>query len=93
MQQLLSSLPDPLEAAEWDRDCRRQVFEWAAREARSEFEPSTWRAFVLSAIDGRAAKDVAGATGLSAGAVYVAKSRVLARLKALVASLDNAVGQ
>ena len=48
---------------------------------RVEFEERTWAAFWRTAVDGRAAKDVAGDLGMSAGAVRVAKSRVLHRLR------------
>ncbi len=46
-----------------------------------EFEPQTWQAFWLTAVDGRPPKDVADELGMSGGAVRVAKSRVLHRLR------------
>jgi RNA polymerase sigma-70 factor, ECF subfamily len=49
---------------------------------RCEFEARTWQAFWLTAVDGRAPKDVADELGMSPGAVRVAKSRVLHRLRA-----------
>ncbi len=49
---------------------------------RGEFEPRTWQAFWQTAVDGRAAADVAADLGMSPGAVRVAKSRVLHRLRA-----------
>lgn len=48
---------------------------------RSEFEPKTWQAFWQTAVDGRSATDVAADLGMSPGAVRVAKSRVLHRLR------------
>ena len=48
---------------------------------RGEFEPRTWQAFWRTAVDGRAPKDVADELGMSGGAVRVAKSRVLHRLR------------
>jgi RNA polymerase sigma-70 factor (ECF subfamily) len=48
---------------------------------RSEFEPRTWQAFWLTAVDGRATNDVADELAMSPGAVRVAKSRVLRRLR------------
>jgi RNA polymerase sigma-70 factor (ECF subfamily) len=48
---------------------------------RDEFEPRTWEAFWQTAVDGRAAADVAADLGMSPGAVRVAKSRVLHRLR------------
>jgi RNA polymerase sigma-70 factor (ECF subfamily) len=46
-----------------------------------EFEPATVRAFRRLALDGAAGAEVAQELGLSVGAVYVAKSRVLQRIR------------
>ncbi len=48
---------------------------------RDEFEPRTWSAFWQTAVEGRATVDVAADLGMSPGAVRVAKSRVLHRLR------------
>jgi RNA polymerase sigma-70 factor (ECF subfamily) len=48
---------------------------------RGEFEPDTWRAFVLTAVDGRSAPEAAAELGQTPAAVRQAKSRVLRRLK------------
>jgi len=48
---------------------------------RAEFEPATWRAFLLTAVDGRSAPDAAAELGVSAAAVRQAKSRVLRRVR------------
>ncbi len=48
---------------------------------RAEFAERTWAAFWGTAVDGREAKDVAAELGMSHGAVRVAKSRVLHRLR------------
>ena len=48
---------------------------------RGEFEARTWSAFWQTAVDGRAAADVAAELGMTPGAVRVAKSRVLHRLR------------
>jgi RNA polymerase sigma-70 factor (ECF subfamily) len=48
---------------------------------RAEFEARTWQAFWGVAVEGRAAADVAAELAMSPGAVYVAKSRVLRRLR------------
>lgn len=49
---------------------------------RDEFEPRTWEAFWRTAVDGRPPRDVAAELGMTPGAVRVAKSRVLQRLRA-----------
>ncbi len=46
-----------------------------------DFVPATWRAFWLVAVECRRAEDVAAELGLSTNAVYLAKSRVLRRLR------------
>jgi RNA polymerase sigma-70 factor, ECF subfamily len=48
---------------------------------RGEFEARTWQAFWRTAVDGGCAADVAAELGMSPGAVRVAKSRVLQRLR------------
>jgi RNA polymerase sigma-70 factor (ECF subfamily) len=48
---------------------------------RSEFEPRTWQAFWLTSVEGRTAAQVSGELNMSVGAVRVAKSRVLRRLR------------
>jgi RNA polymerase sigma-70 factor (ECF subfamily) len=48
---------------------------------RSEFEERTWRAFLMVTVEGRLPADVAGELGTTPGAVYIAKSRVLKRLR------------
>ena len=48
---------------------------------RAEFTERTWQAFWRTAIEGCSAPDVAAELSMSAGAVRVAKSRVLQRLR------------
>lgn len=55
---------------------------WRALDlVRGQFEGRTWQAFWRSAVDGRPADAVAAELGMTAVAVRVAKSRVLARLR------------
>jgi RNA polymerase sigma-70 factor (ECF subfamily) len=48
---------------------------------RSEFEERTWRAFLMVTVEGRLPADVAAELSTTPGAVYIAKSRVLKRLR------------
>lgn len=57
------------------------VFRRAVELVRSEFAERTWQAFWRVVIDGQSPADVAAELGISAGAVYVAKSRVLRRCR------------
>jgi RNA polymerase sigma factor (sigma-70 family) len=78
------SIDDPV----WEADYYRALFNWAAQRIQGEFQESTWRAFWQTTIDERDGKEVAETLGLSVGAVYVAKSRVIARLKEEILSVD-----
>jgi RNA polymerase sigma factor (sigma-70 family) len=82
----LDEQPAPTDP-DWDRDYERRVFAWAAEQVKGEFRESTWRAFWLTAVDGKSGDEAARELGLSLGAVHVAKSRVLARLKETVRPL------
>lgn len=68
-------------SAEWDADYQRQLFQYAASIVKPDFSESTWQAFWQTAVEGQAGKDVGARLGLSVAAVYLAKSRVMARLK------------
>jgi RNA polymerase sigma factor (sigma-70 family) len=80
--EVLNSHPDAGDGSDaWEMEYQRRVAAIAMERIKSEFQESTWRAFVLTAVEGVAAADAGRQVGLSPGAVYVAKSRVLARLK------------
>jgi RNA polymerase sigma-70 factor (ECF subfamily) len=51
---------------------------------RGLFEPATWAAFEGLMVHARKAADVAAELGLSRNAVYIAQSRVLARLRQVI---------
>ena len=71
-------------SAEWDREHQRRLFEWASDRVRGEVQETTWLAFWETTVKCRSGKEVAPELGLSVAAVYLAKSRVMARLKELV---------
>lgn len=80
----LDTVPDRGEETEenaWRLAHRRRLFEWASERVRGEFQTSTWQAFWRTALGGERAADVARDLGLSPGAVYMARSRVVARLR------------
>jgi RNA polymerase sigma-70 factor (ECF subfamily) len=82
------------EAAEWERAFEQRLLDWAAGIVRAEFKESTWRAFWRTAFEKQSPQQVAGDLGISVGAVYAAKSRVLARLRDVVrqARFDSSDG-
>ena len=91
MQQLLEAQPAPAEdSAVWDADYEQRLFAWAAEQVRAQVRDATWLAFWQTAVEGKPGKEVAAALGLSVAAVRLAKSRVVARLKALVQQARDA---
>jgi RNA polymerase sigma-70 factor (ECF subfamily) len=72
--------PEPDLQAVWEQEFQRHLFRLAAAQVEEQFAPNTWQAFWRTAVEGQSAAAVAAELGLSIGAVYVARSRVLARL-------------
>jgi RNA polymerase sigma-70 factor (ECF subfamily) len=72
----------------FDAEYRRSLFRWAAGEIQGEFREGTWQAFWQTGVEGQDPKAVAEALGISVGAVYIARSRVMARLKAVIARVE-----
>jgi RNA polymerase sigma-70 factor (ECF subfamily) len=64
-----------------DAEYRQHLVGRALELMQTDFQPPTWRAFWECQVNGRPAAEVAAELGLSVGAVYVAKSRVLSRLR------------
>jgi RNA polymerase sigma-70 factor (ECF subfamily) len=77
----LAQLPAPAEEGPDGAEAERGLFRRALDLIRGEFEERTWQAFWRTTVAGQAAKDVAADLGMSPGAVRVAKSRVLHRLR------------
>lgn len=68
----------------FEHEYRQQLLLWAAEQIRAEFRDSTWDAFWRSYVEGEAIADVAKQLGTSVGSVYVARSRIVARLQSKV---------
>jgi len=86
--QLLNSHPDEEDGSTaWEMEYQRRLASLAMEQIKSEFQDKTWRAFWLTSVEGASAAEVSKQLGLSTGAIYVAKSRVLARLKEAVETI------
>ena len=72
---------------EWIDEFNSEVLRAAMDRIRPEFEPQTWRAFELTWLENRTPQDAARELGCRVHAIYVAKSRVLGRLREEVAAL------
>ncbi len=73
----------------WEQDYRRRLFDWAVDQVKPTVASATWQAFWRTSIDGQGAADVAHELGLSVAAVYMAKSRVLSRIKEVLREADG----
>lgn len=71
----------------WEHEFRERLVAQALKIMRREFEPTTWRACWERVAMGRPAAEVAAELGISRGAVYVATSRVLKRLRKELAGM------
>jgi RNA polymerase sigma factor (sigma-70 family) len=91
MGELLANLPanaEP-ETAEFDRELRRALFQRASELVRRDFSPKMWQAFWETSVVGSSADTAGQKLAMATGAVRVAKCRVLARLREVVARLEN----
>ncbi len=90
--QLLQAQPHESEAAieqAWTQEYQLRLFHWAAARIRPEFRESTWQAFWKTTVENIPIEQAASSLGLTAGAIYVARSRVLARLKTAISELEQ----
>ena len=88
----LDQLADPESplSREWDREHDLHIARRLLEMIEPQFEPTTWRAFRRVALDGVPAADVAKELGVTVNVVFIAKSRVLARLREEAAGLVEA---
>jgi RNA polymerase sigma factor (sigma-70 family) len=89
MLHLIDEQPDPSQPDIWEREFRRTLFEWAVDRIRCDFEDTTWQAFWQTSVGGRETRDVAETLEMSVGAIYIARSRVLARLRKEIEEVDE----
>jgi RNA polymerase sigma-70 factor (ECF subfamily) len=85
----LDRLEDPSSelSRQWDLEHDQQLVRRLLAIVQSDFQRQTWEVFRLLVLEDRPAAEVAQRCGMSLNAVYVARSRVLARLRQEVAGL------
>jgi len=80
--EMIQSIPSASPETDlFDLEHERQVFAWAAEKVRGSFKPKSWQAFWMTAVENRPAEEVAVELEMTKGAVYIAKSRVMTKLK------------
>ena len=82
-------ISDPRMEEYWDAQYQRQLLHWAAEQIRDQFQDSTWQAFWMTGVDGESPKAVADRLEISVGSVYVAKNRVLKKLRDKIREIDE----
>ena len=70
-------------SSEFDLEYQREVYRWAARLVRESVAQTTWNAFHLTHVEGVAIADAAQQLGMTIGNVYIARCRVMNRLREL----------
>lgn len=82
----LSQIVDTSEdqSKEFFAEYEKQLFQWAAQKLKPTFKPTNWEAFWLSTVEGESIESVAKKLAIDSGAVYVARSRIMARLSKLI---------
>ncbi len=82
-QMILAEMEDPTSnlSQVWNQEHDLHVTTHLLKQIQSEFNEKTWSAFRLVVQEGVAPKDAATQLGTTVNAVFIAKSRVLARLR------------
>ena len=75
-----AEVPDGAEQF-WEKEYQQELTRRALRLMQAEFTPNTWKACWETVVQGRPSDEVARALGMSENAVYIAKCRVLRRLR------------
>jgi RNA polymerase sigma-70 factor (ECF subfamily) len=73
----------------FDRELRRAMFHRASELVRIEISASAWMAFWETTVAGLSPSVAGQKLGMSAGAVRVAKCRVIARLREIVTAMES----
>jgi RNA polymerase sigma-70 factor, ECF subfamily len=73
-------LPDGAEAF-WEAEYQKELARRALQLMQEDFAPNTWKACWETVVQGRPADEVARELGISENAVYIARCRVLRRLR------------
>lgn len=68
---------------QWNREYDEQVLAAVLKQIRNEFQPQTWEAFKRVVVQEESPSDVARAMGISVNSVFIAKSRVLSRVRVI----------
>ena len=88
---LLEQQCDPTSepSQEFELEYRREIFRQAAMRVQSMVNENTWQAFWQSSVLDRPIAEVAAELNMSRGSVYIARSRVMSRLREQVQCFET----
>jgi RNA polymerase sigma-70 factor (ECF subfamily) len=72
-----------------ENQLRRELYLQAAEMIKADFRPESWQAFELSVTGELTIEQVAQQLGKSVGAIYTARSRIMFRLREIIAELGE----
>ena len=77
-----NKVPDDEQVSQiWENEWQQAVLKQCMNEVRKQVKPQTMEAFEMFALKGMSAEDVAAKLGMTENAVWIAKNRVLSRLR------------
>jgi RNA polymerase sigma factor (sigma-70 family) len=76
--------PKANERDDIELEYRREMFRLAAAQVRDSFSEKSWEAFWKTSVLDESVEHVAKTLGMSAGAVYIARSRIVARIRSII---------
>lgn len=84
-RQILDQMEDPQSQLSqvWNKEHDQHVLRTLLDQVRPSLAEETWQAFKRVSVDGETAADVAEALGMTVNSVYIAKSRVMSRIREL----------
>jgi RNA polymerase sigma factor (sigma-70 family) len=90
VRQLLEQQPDEVaDETCWNHEYQWNLFQWAAKKVQAEFRDASWRAFWLTAVEGKDIPGVAVELGMTPGAIYIARSRIVARIRQEIEAVEG----
>ena len=82
VRDLLDEHPNPEpDEGDWNREYQLKLFHWAAKKVQVEFREKSWQAFWRTVVLQEETDTVARDLGITTRAIYIARSRVTARIR------------
>ena len=87
LEQLPAETPD--EEAAWNLQYQKRLLHWATEQVALEVDEKSFEAFRRTTFGDESVRDVAAELGITAGAIYTAKHRIIKRIRETVQSVSG----